>query len=246
MILPTELVDAPAGRLLDLTVGLRHVGGPWVEGPSASDIADIAEGAGSEPDLSTYSAQLTYPTAAGKYEAVWTLDDEEFVDPPFILAGGGAGQRPSVDDVALLLRTRTVDGITEGGLGSDTGPAELTTFTEETRPRASEVERIIETSYGVIGPRISGGWANLDDDHVGAGRHAVALYAVLMILASFFRETTDEAAYRMLRDEIDAVVGSLNEAAGTGAPKQTFGTVFVGTTRAAPVSNADPVPGIDS
>lgn len=89
--------------------------------------------------------------------------------------------RPSVDEVAILLRTRTV---TEGG-------HELDTFTEDTRPTAVEVERVVDhvvdEVLGQLPDRVDVGW------YPPISR-VIALRAAAVIEVSFFREQANETA----------------------------------------------------
>jgi hypothetical protein len=147
---------------------------------------------------------------------------------------------PSLDEVALLLRTRTVGGQMQGGLGSDTGPADLTTFGPNTRPTDTEVERLITTAYGVIEGQIAGGVDDLADNLRGLVRHTMALYAAVLVEVSFFRETSDDTLIAMWRDMIQtnllAIAASIDDYAGD-VRKPTFGTLTIGTIRY-------PVPGV--
>jgi hypothetical protein len=152
---------------------------------------------------------------------------------------------PDVADVSLLLRTRTVGtSPAQGGLGSDTGPEPLTVFDETTRPTADEVTAVIGTAYGRVRPRIKGA---ITDDLAAGVRHAVGTYAVLLILASFFRESTSEAELRFWRELSTEAVVDLNDAADSGGARSVYhiGTLRVGSTRVPPAPNFDPIPGID-
>lgn len=94
---------------------------------------------------------------------------------------------PSVDDVALLLRTRTVGYVPgSGGLGGDTGPSDVTTFDDTTRPTAAEAQQVIEHAadevLGQLAPAV-------DVRLYPAISRTIAVRAAAIIEQSFFRET---------------------------------------------------------
>lgn len=157
---------------------------------------------------------------------------------------------PSIADVALRLRTRTV-GTTQvtGGLGADTGPAEVTTFDDTTRPTATEVQRVIETAYDVLIGRIIVAPELIPAQVRGTFRQAVAAYASLLVEWSFFRETYDDALALREQAQIDTAIVSVNAGVevdqGTRVP--TFGVVKLTTDRTPPsmVSPYDLIQGID-
>jgi hypothetical protein len=84
--------------------------------------------------------------------------------------------RPNVDDVGVLSRTRTVDETTGSEVGS---------FTESTRPSASEVEDLIDTASADVLSQLP---PNLDPVWYGAISRAIALRAAFTLEASFYRE----------------------------------------------------------
>ena len=101
-----------------------------------------------------------------------------------------AAVTPSVDDVALLLRTRTVGGQAQGGLGSDTGPADLTTFDDTTRPKGEEVARIIEAATDETLAQLP---ARVDAQYLPGILRTIALRAASVVELSFFRETSGDS-----------------------------------------------------
>jgi hypothetical protein len=158
--------------------------------------------------------------------------------------------RPSVDDVAQLLRTRTVGDGTSTGLGADTGPADLTTFDQTTRPSASEVDRLIETATGAMYGRLALLPEQIPATFTGLVRHVIALYTALLIEQSYFRESADESTFlaNQLDDAVRSLKESLAEAPGIGTlPVFAMGTLVVGTAIEAPDcwEKADPIRGID-
>jgi hypothetical protein len=98
-----------------------------------------------------------------------------------------------VDAVGAVLHARTrvsdLDGGTEAG-----------TFTEETRPTAEQVERLIEQATADVYMRVGG---TVDDDLHDSYRHCVALRAAMLIELGFTPEqignTTDRTTYQSLR-----------------------------------------------
>jgi hypothetical protein len=119
--------------------------------------------------------------------------------------------RPSVDDVASLLRARTKD--TEG--------REVGTFTEETRPNAEQVEAQIDAAVGLMAMRLPSRWPEV---YSPAIRALTAYRAALRIEKSYFPEQvrSDRSAYEQLKEEytddltalLDALSGSSEDAAG--------------------------------
>jgi hypothetical protein len=140
--------------------------------------------------------------------------------------------KPSVDDVALLLRTRTVGhNAAYGGLGGDTGPQDVTTFSDTTRPTATEVEMLIETSYDAMIGRLD---AALIDSQFVAFSHVVALYTATLVEQSFFRETINEALLAMWTQMINDALAGIRLAIEREEPltsaRMGFGTLVIGTT----------------
>jgi hypothetical protein len=114
--------------------------------------------------------------------------------------------RPSVDDVALLLRARTKDS--EG--------REVGTFTEDTRPTADDVEAQIDAALGLVTVRLP---ATIPDRWQGAVSSLVAYRAALRIEKSYFPEQvhSDRSPYDELREEYNDDLTALLEAlAGAG------------------------------
>lgn len=122
--------------------------------------------------------------------------------------------RPSVDDVAALIRARTKDA--EG--------REIGTFTPDTRPTDVEVETHIDAALGLVVVRLP---TDLPDTYEPAARALVAYRAALRIEKSYFPEQvrSDRSAYEQLRQEyvddlqalLDAIAASGSEDGGAGA-----------------------------
>lgn len=197
---PTGIANSLRFRIVDppATVVMPEIAGA-VEGPTG-----------------VYSIEFDAPTVLTDevFLAVWRQVDPVTGDTIVeateeIQVAARATTRPDVDEVALLLRTRTV-GESSGGLGGDTGPADVTTFTDTTRPTAAEVEAIVTTAHAVVLGRVQGDVPD-DDNRRLAVRHAVALYAAIRIEDSFFRESTDAARIRGWENTIDEIVATTNE-----------------------------------
>lgn len=156
--------------------------------------------------------------------------------------------KPTVDDVALLMRTRTVSGVSTG-LGADTGSAEVTTFTADTRPSADEVARIIDSAEGSVIGELPVVITDLPEEQNDAVRNLVALYAAILLEASFFRENANDALIQLWRDlyadGLAGVRGYIASVTPGAARAYAMGTLVIGGIRSTPVPNADPVPGLD-
>jgi hypothetical protein len=122
---------------------------------------------------------------------------------------------PAVDDVALLLRTRTVGYAPGGGgLGGDTGPGDVGTFTTTTRPTAAEAADVIEMAADEVLGQLP---AAVDVRLYAAIERAIATRAAVVIEQSFFRETSADlsAAYATSMTALQgAVPGSVAIASG--------------------------------
>jgi hypothetical protein len=103
---------------------------------------------------------------------------------------------PSVDDVAALSRTRTV----EAG-GSDPG-----TFTTDTQPSDQEVSDLIDQAVEVVLSQLP---TLFPAGYYPQVRHAAALYAALLIEGSYFREQLNEGSAQLWRQLYDAAITGL-------------------------------------
>jgi hypothetical protein len=100
-------------------------------------------------------------------DVVQTIPAPAPVDP--------AAVRPSVDDVAALEATRTID---EGG-------AETGTFSNSTRPTAADVERLIDQAVSDVLAQLPPNIDRVWDSAIG---RAIALRVAWMVEASYYRE----------------------------------------------------------
>jgi hypothetical protein len=85
------------------------------------------------------------------------------------------GRPPSVSDVALLLRTRTIGA----------GGGDLDTFTADTHPNAAAVEALIDEALGAVLAQLPD---HMDPAFYPAVQRLVALRAAASVEISFYRE----------------------------------------------------------
>ena len=125
-----------------------------------------------------------------------------------------AAVTPTVDQVAILLRTRTTAAGSGGYLGADTGPHDSTTFTDDTRPTAIEVELMIQAALDEVLVQLPS--AAVTDDLAAISR-IVALRTASYIEVSFFRETaTDRTPLSVAYvDALKALKTALPDASGS-------------------------------
>jgi hypothetical protein len=118
--------------------------------------------------------------------------------------------RPTVEDVAGLLRARTKDS---------TGH-ELGTFTDDTRPTDVEVEAQIDAAMGLMATHIPDP-EFLPEAYWPAVRELTAYRAAMRIEKSYFPEQvrSDRSAYEQLRQEyVDDLQALTDALAGAGDP----------------------------
>jgi hypothetical protein len=156
---------------------------------------------------------------------------------------------PSVEDVSLLLRTRTVGhNPSYGGLGADTGPEDVTVFSDTTRPTATEVDALIATSYDAMIGRLD---VIMIASQYEAFSHVVALYTAILIEISYFRETVNEALIAMWQQMINDALAGIRLATQREEPitaaANGFGTLVIGTVMEPSITPPEPdyMPGID-
>jgi hypothetical protein len=113
--------------------------------------------------------------------------------------------RPTVDDVASLIRARTKN---------DQG-REVGTFDDSTRPTAAQVETHITNAVSLLASR----WpVVLDESFAPAVRALTAYRAAMQIEKSYFPEQvrSDRSAYDQLREEYQDDLAALMDALGAG------------------------------
>lgn len=116
--------------------------------------------------------------------------------------------RPTVEEVADLLRARTKDNA-----GQEVG-----TFNDDTRPTGDEVESHITTAMGLMVTRIPA-VDFLPESYAPAVRSLTAYRAALRIEKSYFPEQvrSDRSAYEQLRQEYIDDLQALTDALASGA-----------------------------
>jgi hypothetical protein len=139
--------------------------------------------------------------------------------------------RPTVDQVAVLIRARTKDSS-----GNEVG-----TFDDETRPTAEQTEELIDAAMAVVGLYLP------PLDKLGAGlvtayAQVVALDAACRVEKSYFPEQvrTDRSPYPELRTEFKDALQALVDASEAGGEAGTglgdFAQIPVGSWTSIPGS----------
>jgi hypothetical protein len=211
---------APTGLVGTLTFEVYDPTFPDVVvfAPTTTGITEVRSG--------SYAKTFTI-AFAGTYRVRWsfTADGSTRTAEEDLQVGDvETGTRPSVATVALLLRTRTV-GPSSGGLGGDTAPGELTTFTDSTRPSATEVDAVIGTASDAVMGMLR---KPIPDSETDSVRHAIALYAAIIVETSFFRESSNAEALAALRGMLSDTVAQINETVVLSQGR-SFGTLRTDT-----------------
>lgn len=140
--------------------------------------------------------------------------------------------RPTVDDVALLLRART----------KDSNGNEVGTFDDDTRPTADQVEEQIDVAVALVGMRLPP-TDKLPVALQPAIAALVAYRAALRIEKSYFPEQirSDRSAYDQLKEEYTDDLAALQDAlAGGGGAGELvayeMATIPVGSWTSIPYS----------
>lgn len=116
--------------------------------------------------------------------------------------------RPTVDQVAAMLRARTTVGMS----------GEVGTFTDETRPTAAQVEALIDSASGEVSALVG---ETIPQVMWPAVRTLVARRAAMHVETSYFPEQvpTDRSPYGALRETYEAELPRIMDAvraAGSG------------------------------
>ena len=133
--------------------------------------------------------------------------------------------RPTVDQVARLIRTRT----------NDSSMNEVGTFDEATRPTADQVEEYIDDAMALVGLRVP--LAQLPTGSEASYAAVVALQAAAVIEKSYWPEQIDSgrSSYAQLVAELQAGVAALegfvysNGATPGGDGAARMGEVMLGS-----------------
>lgn len=166
-------------------------------------------------DGAAWTVELDGPLEAGEYQLVWRTNDPEppefetFV--PLIAVGAGVvvgaseddfplvdeeAVRPDVDDIANLANTRTAGG----------GGGEISQFTEDTDPTATQVEALIDRAVEAVLAQLPTRFAVSHYDRV---QHAVELYTLVLGEGSFFREQLDSSSVDLWRSLLSQAMQGL-------------------------------------
>lgn len=220
LIDPSGLGDLRLGARIEVPV-TRAIVGYWrpatltgfiwsvqLEAPPAAPQRPPELGGNSDP-------ALTRALAAGQFNIVWMdggpVPAVEIFVPLFVGTGWGGAWgpdtewpvpdpelvAPSVEDVAILLRTRTY---TEGVL-------EHADFSDDTRPPADEVQRLIDQATPTVLAQLRPLFPESVYGQIG---HLIALYTAVLIEGSFFREQVNESQVALYRDLFTAGVEGVN------------------------------------
>lgn len=182
------------------------------------------------PPTYTFSTENATIGVGGLYRVVW-IDEADFEQPtPWVQY---LPYRPTLAEVAALERTRL-----------KAHGQQLDTFTDATRPTADQAAEAISIAVGHVHAHLGD---TLPEGLWPAARHLVALYAAMLIEASYFPEQSrDEdtiyARYReMFNDGLTALIDALRDT-GTGRHGG-----FASLTLVSPYSgDEDPVPAVSS
>lgn len=173
---------------------------PWLAAVLERHTPDGWDDWGDQPTRWEWACTQVAPATGGDYQLVWRTEDGRypnvvplFVDEAAVDVTGfpppdEAEVTPDVEDVAALMRTRTV---TEGGSEDD-----VATFTEDTYPTGDAVEALIGSARMAVLMALP---ETFDPVHNEQVRHLVTLYAAMLTEGSFFREQVDDSGVDLWR-----------------------------------------------
>lgn len=216
---PLERADSVAWTRAEIQESATATGSGTVIDTITLSPVDTDPANPQDRDLTTTLATL----AEGFYRVVWIDGTGHRSDPtPWIqntsdLAGG---TRPSVQDVAGLLRARTK--IRGGG--------EAGTFNTQTRPTADEVEGLIDDALDEVGGKVQpvdgtlpygDGWNAPGSAYERRYRGAVRLYAAILIETSYFPEQvkSGQSAASTYQTLYESRIKALIAEGETGSPQ---------------------------
>lgn len=137
--------------------------------------------------------------------------------------------RPTVEQVALLIRART----------KDSNGNEVGTFDDDTRPTGTDVEEQIDAAMALVGARFPP-TAEMPAGLVPAFAELVAYRAALRVEKSYFPEQvrSDRSAYQQLReeylDDLEAFTQSMAAGGGGELVESDVGSLPVGSWTSIP------------
>lgn len=136
--------------------------------------------------------------------------------------------RPTVDEVAAILRART---------RSDTAGTEIGTFDSTTRPTGVQVEEFIDSALDEVVLRLP---ETMSARYVSFVRRLTALRAAMYIETSYDPDRGEDSAYTRLKEQFDAGMPALLAALDdAGEDASTTGRLVVATV-ASPYSGDEP------
>jgi hypothetical protein len=137
--------------------------------------------------------------------------------------------RPTVDQVALLLRARTKDSA-----GNEVG-----TFDSDTRPTDVECNAQIDAAMGLVGVRFPP-TSGMTAEQVTGFQALVAYRAAMRIEKSYWPEQvrSDRSAYAQLReeylDDLQAFTAAISEGGGGEVPVYDMAVIPAGSWTSIP------------
>jgi hypothetical protein len=124
---------------------------------------------------------------------------------------------PSVDDVALLCATRTID----------TSGAQLGQFTSDTRPTDAQAGALIaQAATMVLAPLPD----HLQQSLYPRIRQSVALQAAILVETSFFREQANTGTVVAMSTSLQSMLRAVQEDAGGAGVSQRVDSIVVRST----------------
>jgi hypothetical protein len=170
--------------------------GPWT---TVGDVIDLAA------DLDPRHPRTFFGTVVAAGDAPeWRrvvfvdADGNEWESEPRSLTA--TELRPALTDIGALLRART----------KDRNGAEVGTFNDNTRPKASQVNALIDQAVAEVKMRVG----PVADELVDSGRLVVAMRVAQLIELSYYPEQTsgDRTVYQTLRLTYEDLVRRLTHA----------------------------------
>jgi hypothetical protein len=200
---------APPGLVGTLTVALRSLADDALAvAPTTAGIVEQLDA--DENPTGNYTATLVVPEDAelGDYQPEFSYLGVEYPDDTvWVVTDTGRAPAPidytpTLDDVGALLHARTK--ATVGGESVETG-----TFTENSRPSAATVERLIGEATRDVAMRIG---LVVPADFVGKARDAATLRAAALVERSMQPEQAEgvTATFTSLRLDYEATVKTLS------------------------------------
>lgn len=167
-------------------------------------------------DLSgeTWHVTLDAPVSPGDYLLAWmdgentpsfeifvpleVIADSDLVTAVSYPVADRALVRPTSDDVAQLLRTRTIEA----------GGVEAGRFTDSTRPPVDDVDDVIDQSVDDVLALLRD---DFDPKHYPQVKRAITLHAAVMLETSFYRENADDRAVALWREMETSTVAGIQQ-----------------------------------